>query len=299
MPLVDTSIAPASYAEGLGTVTGFGDSTLRVGGIKVYFDGTGGFGTALIDRDWPGVPGYRGTQVCATDTFRELVAICLARGWSMAVHTVGDEAVRIVLDCFEKADRGGRIAALRFSIMHAYLWPPAESMRTAARLGVLLSTQPAMQWRVAAGILDRFGTGAGELAPLRAWADAGVRLAGGSDGPDFPMSPLFGMWQARSRRVRGREAAVGPDSALTPDEALRMWTTDAAYYAFADHERGSLRPGMLADWVEVSVDPIAASDADLADAVVRRTVVGGNVVFSTADPLLSSAGDREREQSRG
>ncbi|PZF82161.1 amidohydrolase [Jiangella anatolica] len=280
MPLVDTAVAPEEYLAGLGTVTGFGDERLRVGPLKVYFDGTGGFGTALLGRDWPGRPGYHGTQVCSTETFQALVDHCAARGWSVAVHTVGDEAVRIVLDCMERADKRHAIRDLRFSIMHAYLWPSAESMELAARLGVVLSTQPSMHWRVGAGIADRFGPAAELLAPLRAWADAGVRLAGGSDGPDFPMSPLFGMWQARTRRIRGRDDPLGAHSALTPAEALRMWTVDSAYYCFADGVRGSLAPGKLADWVEVSVDPVGASDDELAEAAVLRTVVGGREVYT-------------------
>jgi predicted amidohydrolase YtcJ len=280
MPLVDTAVAPETFLAGLGTVTGFGDERLRVGPLKVYFDGTGGFGTALLGRDWPGNPGYHGTQVCSTATFQALVDHCAARGWSVAVHTVGDEAVRIVLDCMERANRRRPIRDLRFSVMHAYLGPSAESMEPAARLGVVLSTQPAMHWRVGAGIADRFGSAAEGMAPLRAWADAGVRLAGGSDGPDFPMSPLFGMWQARTRRVRGRDDVLGAHSALTPAEALRMWTLDSAYYCFADAARGSLAPGKLADWVEVSVDPVDASDDELAAAAVLRTVVGGREVFA-------------------
>jgi predicted amidohydrolase YtcJ len=164
--------------------------------------------------------------------------------------------------------------------MHAYLWPSPQSMRLAARLGVILSTQPAMQWRVGAGIAERFGESAARTAPLRDWADAGVRLAGGSDGPDFPMSPLFGMWQARTRRVRARDDALGVEQALTPEEALRMWTVDAAFYCFADRDRGRLAPGMLADWVEVDVDPLEATDDQLAQATVLRTVVGGREVYS-------------------
>lgn len=280
MPLVDTSLRPDEYLERLGTVTGFGDERLRIGPLKVYFDGTGGFGTALLGREWPGVHGYHGAQVCSTETLQALADHCAARGWSMAVHTVGDEAVRIVLDCFARADRRHRIRDLRFSAMHAYLWPSPESMVLAARLGVMLSTQPAMQWRVGASIADRFGADAESMAPLRSWVDAGVRLAGGSDGPDFPMSPLFGMWQSRTRSVRGREDPVGPGLALTPEEALRMWTTDAAYYCFAEAERGSLAPGRLADWVEVSADPVVASDDELFEARVLRTVVGGQQVFA-------------------
>ncbi|WP_374976693.1 amidohydrolase [Microbacterium trichothecenolyticum] len=282
MPLVDTGVPAADYLGGLGTVTGFGDDTLRIGPLKVYFDGTGGFGTAMIDREWPRSPGYHGTQVCSTDTFDDLARHCARERWSMAVHTVGGEAVRTVLDSLERVNEVYPIRELRFSVMHGYLWPTEDDMARAARLGVILSTQPAMQWRVAAGIDAQFGRAAAErTAPLRRWLDAGATLAGGSDGPDFPMSPLFGMWQACTRRVRGLEEPLGAGEAVTVDEALRLWTTDAAHYAFADGRRGVLVEGAHADWVELDTDPVECGADALADIRVLRTVVGGREVFAS------------------
>lgn len=279
MPLVDTSIDSADYLNELGTVTGFGDDLLRIGPLKVYFDGTGGYSTALIDREWPAVPGSRGVQVCSDETFAEFAEHCARSGWSIAVHTVGGEAVRKVLDAFERVDRIRPIRDLRFSVMHAYLWPAEADMRRAARLGVQLSTQPSMQWRVAANIHDQFGGAAHETAPLRRWLDAGVRVAGGSDGPDFPMSPLFGMWQARTRRVRALDDPIGPAESVTAEEAMEMWTTAGAYYAFADGRRGVLAPGAAADWVELDIDPIDAEAEQLLESRVLRTVVGGRTVY--------------------
>ncbi|MDQ7903649.1 amidohydrolase [Phytohabitans sp. ZYX-F-186] len=254
---------------------------LTRGPLKIYLDGAGGFGTALISRPWPGRDGaYHGNLTCPEDTFAALVAGCAERGHSVAVHAVGDAAVTLALDHFERVDARHPIAPLRFSIMHSYLWPSPADMARAARLGVLLSSQPSMQWRVGAGIADQFGDGV-PLAPLRDWLDAGVTVAGGSDGPDFPMAPLFGMWQARGRRVRGRPGPLGPEQAVTAAEALAMYTTSAAYYCFAEHERGRLAPGYLADWAELPVDPLTAPLAELAEAAARpvaRTVVGGTVV---------------------
>jgi predicted amidohydrolase YtcJ len=175
--------------------------------------------------------------------------------------------------------------------MHCYLWPTAESMAEAARLGVFLSAQPAMQWRVGGGIARKFGADAASTAPLRNWLDAGVEVAGGSDGPDFPMAPLFGMWQARSRMVRGIEQPLGAGQAIEAMEALGMYTTSGARYSFSENDRGMLAAGYLADWVELAVDPITASMAELEailDEPVRRTVIGGRVVHGAplgAGPL--------------
>ncbi|MGW4729772.1 amidohydrolase [Streptomyces shenzhenensis] len=287
MPLADTARPAQEFLASLGpdgVATGRGDVWFKRGPLKIYLDGAGGFGTALISGVWPGTDGYHGNLTCPADVFADLVADCAENGNSVAVHAVGDAAVTLALDVFEAVDRQWPVAPLRLSVMHAYLWPSRDDMRRAARLGVLLSTQPAMQWRVAAGLADKFGEEA-RLAPLRDWADAGVTLAGGSDGPDFPMSPLFGMWQARSRQVRGRERPLGADQAVSAEEALAMYTTGAASYCFADQERGRLAPGFLADWVELDVDPVEADLSELYEAAGRpvlRTVVGGKVVHGEA-----------------
>lgn len=284
MPLANTDVPSAQFIArlgGLGITTGFGDELLKIGPLKIYLDGTGGFGTALISRGWPGTDGYRGNQTCSSETFKELVDFCAQTGWTVAVHAVGDEAIRIALETFASADERWPISELRFSIMHCYLWPSQESMAEAARLGVVLSAQPAMQWRVGGGIAHRFGEDADGTAPLRDWFEAGVDVAGGSDGPDFPMAPLFGMWQARSRIVRGVEQPLGFGQAIDAEQALGMYTTSGARYSFSENDRGMLAPGYLADWVEIPVDPITVTTAELEKILgdpVLRTVVGGRVV---------------------
>jgi hypothetical protein len=282
MPLADTDLPVAELLAGFrgtGVRTGFGDEWLRVGGVKVYLDGTGSFGSALLREPWPGTDGYLGNQTAPTETFRAVASFCARERWSLAVHTVGGAAIDLALDAFAEADQEAPIAPLRFSVMHAYLWPSEENFRRARELGVFASIQPGMQWRVAGSLAARFGEeGAAKASPLRSWLDAGVEVAGGSDGPDFPQAPLFGMYQTRSRAARGFDGPLGPDEAIDGERALRMWTTSAARYVFAENERGALRPGYLADWAALSVDPVECEPDSLRDAAVLQTGVGGRVV---------------------
>ena len=69
-------------------------------------------------------------------------------------------------------------------------------------------------------------------------------IAGGSDGPGIPHEPLLGMWHARTRIVEGLDQPLGLHEAISAEEALRLYTTSAAYASFAEHERGVLKPGM-------------------------------------------------------
>ncbi|MFT3864403.1 MAG: amidohydrolase [Solirubrobacterales bacterium] len=282
MPLADTDLPVEELLAGFrgtGVRTGFGDEWLRVGGVKVYLDGTGSFGSALLREPWPGTDGYLGNQTAPTETFRQVARFCARERWSLAVHTVGGAAIDLALDAFAEANEEAPIAPLRFSVMHAYLWPSPDNFRRAKELGVIASIQPGMQWRVAGALADRLGVeGAAKASPLRSWHDAGVEVAGGSDGPDFPQAPLFGMYQARSRAAHGFDEAVGPDEAIDGERALRMWTTSAARYVFAEGERGALRPGFLADWAALSVDPVECEPEALREAEVLQTGVGGRVV---------------------
>ena len=283
MPLIDGRSpvsAELKRIAGLGVRTGFGDERLRLGGLKVYFDGAGSFGTALLREPWPGSPHYYGTQVMSTEDLSAVATFCARERWSLAVHAVGGGALDVVLNVFAQVNRERDIRDLRFSLLHAYLWPTEENMACAAELGVLVAAQPGLVWRVGAGIVGRFGeTTARDIGPLASWLRAGVHVAGGSDGPDFPMDPLFNIWQARTRCVKGINQPLGPAQALTADRALALFTTHSAYACFCEYDCGSLAPGKLADWVALSHDPLLASDAELRNARVLQTAVGGRKVF--------------------
>jgi predicted amidohydrolase YtcJ len=274
MPLV----TDASFLVGPGLRTGFGDERLRLGGVKVYYDGTGSFGTALLREPWPGGDSC-GKRVVDRDRFGEIAHACAAEGWSLGVHAVGGGAIDEVLAAFADADRIAPIRPLRFTLIHAYLWPSAENVELVRRLGVVVALQPSLHFTVARRLIEIFGEPAvAKATPVRMWLNGGAIVAGGSDGPDFPLPPLFGIWQACTRRVRASDEPLGPDEAITPAEALQLWTAGSAYAAFADHERGRLAPGRLADWVALDADPIAVAPDELRDVGVLQTAVGGEVV---------------------
>ncbi|MEV6349608.1 amidohydrolase family protein [Actinoplanes sp. NPDC051851] len=268
--------------DGTGVATGFGDDHLRLGGIKVYFDGEGMRRQALLEREWTPGTGDYGLQRVDDEEFRRLALHCAAHGWSMGVHVVGGGAVARVLRVFEEVDEVTPIRDLRFQLIHAYLEPSAESMALAARLGVVASLQPSIHEINAKGLIEHLGDRAVDADPLRSWIDSGATVALGSDGPFFPFDPLHMMWKARTRMVRGLPDPVAPEQAITGFEALAAYTTGAAYAAFASQNRGVLRPGLLADWVALSADPVTCTPDQLAAARVLRTVVGGTTVFEAS-----------------
>jgi predicted amidohydrolase YtcJ len=287
MPLVDPAVPLSETLAGLGGTgvrTGFGDERLRLGGVKLYYDGTGSFGTALIHEPWPGEEGAAGppygVRVVPEETLHELARFCARERWSLGVHAVGGAAVDEVLAAFAAADEVASVRPLRFTVIHGYLWPSPDAIRRTAQLGVVIALQPGLHWTVAPRIVELFGEerAAVGMNPVRSWLDGGALVAGGSDGPDFPLAPLHGIWQACTRAIRGREEPLGPDEAISAAEALELWTWRAAHAAFAEHERGRLAPGLLADWVALSADPLAVPPGELRELEVLQTAVGGEVV---------------------
>ncbi len=286
MPLAQTADDPEVLMANLkawGVRTGFGNERLKLGGIKVFMDGGGSLGTALMREPYPDMRCNCGIQVTHTATFHRIVEFCAQSGWSLGVHAVGGKAIDIVLQVMAEVNERHPIRDLRFHIIHAYLWPSAENIETAKRLGVSVATQPTMQYNFAPLLVRRFGADAfGKATPIRSWLDGGVKVGGGSDSPVNDYPPLLGIWHAVTRYVDKIDETIGAQEAVSVDEALRMYTRDAAWIAFSEKERGMIRPGLLADWVALSEDPYACEPLRLRDIRVERTVVGGETVYEAA-----------------
>lgn len=282
MPLAQTAEDPDRLLDQLrawGVRTGFGDERLKLGGFKVFLDGGASLGTALMREPHLDECSRGGIQVTPTPYFRRIAEFCAETGWSLGVHTVGGEAIDIALAVFDEVDREHPIRGLRFTIIHAYVWPTADNMATARRLGVGVALQPAMQYTFAPVLAKRFGAEAfGRATPIRSWLDASVMVGGGSDSPICPFPPLLGIWHAITRYVDDLGQVIGSHQAITPEEALAMYTRNAAWFCFAEHERGMLRRGMLADWVALSVDPLTGPPDAIRRAEVLATAVGGRIV---------------------
>lgn len=282
MPLADSSRPLEEVLAGIAASpvrTGFGDARLKLGGVKLFLDGAATFGTALMREPYPDERCNCGIQVTPTEAFRRIARLCAERGWSMGVHVVGGKAIDIALEVFAEIDRERPVRDLRFCLIHAYLWPSRENIERAARLGVVVATQPSMQYAFGPVLVKRFGTVLmGKATPVRGWLDGGVKVGGGSDSPITPYPPLLGLWQARTRYVAGTEEPVGRDQAVSGEEALALYTRDAAYVSFSERERGMLRPGLLGDWTALSVDPVSCDPEALREASVLATAVDGVLV---------------------
>ena len=172
------------------------------------------------------------------------------------------------------------------TLIHAY-FVNKETAARAARLQVLVDTQPAWYYKDADALAD--GLGAERLAHfigLRTWREAGVQVAINTDhmfGLDKnesmnPFNPLLTIYAATTRRTESGRVISGAE-AVSREEALKMMTRDAARFSFDEKNRGSIESGKLGDFVILDDNVLTCSDERLRTLGVDLTVVGGRVVF--------------------
>jgi hypothetical protein len=114
--------------------------------------------------------------------------------------------------------------------------------------------------------------------PIREAIDAGILVGGGTDGPVVPVDPYLSMWWMTTRQVL-KGYALGKEHAITPKEALTLYTINNARVMGVEAERGSIEVGKLADLAVLSQDILAVPPDAIRDTKALMTVVGGRMVY--------------------
>jgi hypothetical protein len=263
------------------------DEWLRVGGVKGYADGSLGSSTALFFEPYDDDPSNRGVfaaEAIPLSRMEERVAAADRAGLQVEIHAIGDRANAEILDLFERVANGNGRKDRRFRIEHAQHLRASDIPRFAS-LGVIASMQPyhaVDDGRWAEGRIGRERSRT--TYAFRSLLDAKAILAFGSDWDVAPLSPLEGIFAAVTRRTTDGKNPAGwfPEQRITVEEALRAYTSSAAYAAFEEGEKGTLSPGKLADFVVLSSDLLEVKPEEIEKIAVDTTVVGGKVVYQRA-----------------
>ncbi|MEX2518526.1 MAG: amidohydrolase [Paracoccaceae bacterium] len=237
-----------------GRISGAGDDMLRLGGVKIFLDGSAGGRTAWMKTPYKGEPDNIGVRMLPDQEVEALVRSCHDKGYQMACHAIGDAAIEQLVTAYEKALAASPDPDRRHRVEHCgYSTPEQEARMKAA--GIL----PAPQMAFIHDFGDSYIAGLGEERALRsypigAWMRMGLKPSTGSDSPVCSPNPFPNLHAMRTRKT-GKGTVMGDNERLTPEEALQAYTENGAWSQKAEGSKGKLVTGQWAD--------IAVFDNDL------------------------------------
>jgi predicted amidohydrolase YtcJ len=275
MMLIDDTLDPLAK---LGLRSGFGDAWLRVGPAKLFQDGSGGGRTAAITGEYRNDPGNSGITIYDQAGLDERLGRAHAAGFQLAAHAIGDRAIEMILDAYERALTAAPRPDARPRIEHCGICTPRilDRMR---RLGVVAVPQPSFIYYLGDSYVANFTPEQLALSyPGRAWIDRGIVAAGSSDVPVVSCDPFVNLRSAVTRLTQDRQV-MGPDQGVTIEEAIRMFTRNGAYASFEEADKGSVTPGKLADLVVLDRDPRRLPPEELNTLRAEMTILDGRIVY--------------------
>lgn len=248
--------------------------TLSSGYVKMFLDGVIESGTAAMLAPYANRPGHRGETLFTREAFLAAATEADRRGLQIAVHAIGDAAVRLALDGYEAAAQANGPRDRRNRIEHIEMIAPEDVPRL-AKLGVVASMQPPHAPQGESGTTAGIGPDRARQAYVwRDLHDAGAVVAFSSDWPIVPISPLAGIQAAMMREnwIYGL-----PDQRLELHDVLAAYTRNGAYVGFMETETGTLRAGMKADLTLLSGDIEATPHDRIAQMGVALTICDGRI----------------------
>lgn len=253
------------------------DSLLHTTMLKGYMDGSLGSRTAAMLAPYSDDPGNSGIPRYEQDALNQKAAERAQAGFQLGFHAIGDRGTRMALAAFASAQ--AQSPDRRFRIEHAQVVAP-EDFETFKDMHVIASMQPNH-------LLTDMNWAQSRLGPERAthsyawkeFLDNHVVLAFGTDYPVEPITPFRGLYAAVTRRNESGNKEYFPEQKISIQQAIAAYTTGSAYAEFADKYKGTLAPGMLADFVVLDRDITKVDPAEILKTKVLRTVVGGKTAY--------------------
>jgi predicted amidohydrolase YtcJ len=274
------------------------DPLLHTGMLKGFMDGSLGSRTAAMKAPYTDDPGNTGLPQFTQAELNKMTVERAQAGFQIGFHAIGDKATAMALDAFSQSyDACPKLAPAdknptkvprcwptvskdaRDRIEHAQVVDPADIPRF-AKLGVIASMQPNhlitdMNWAQ-----DRLGAKRAAYSyDWKAFQDAGVPLAFGTDYPVEPITPFRGLFAACSRKNEAETKFYFPENKLNRGQALYAYTQGSAYAEFAEKHKGKLVPGYDADFILVDRNIYKIGAGAILNSAVSETFVNGQEAF--------------------
>lgn len=282
-PVAETTIVGEGMLDDLcavGIESGFGDDMIRIQGVKYVLDGVVSGKTAAVTE-----PFYKssatGIIFCEDkDKMVKSVQKAFQNGLRVSIHAIGDRAIEFALNVVEEARAGMDITGMRNRIEHCTL-PTGEQLGRVKNLGLIVGSSFAFLYALGEAFLNALGPERVKGAfPQKSYQDMGIVAPGNTDCPVCDVNPMLAMYGAVTRKsFLGN--SLGEEQRVDPMEALRTYTTYAAYSTFEEDKIGSIKEGKLADLVVLDKNPLSVDPEEIKNIEVVMTIMNGKIVWKS------------------
>ncbi len=243
-----------------GLAFGSGDEQLRLGGVKIILTET------------------RGRLQPPQEELNQQALESHRAGFQLAIHCVEPGTVAAAITALEYIAGKSSVAGRRHRLEHCSECPP-QLLERLKKLEAMVVTQPPFLYYSGERYLATIPTERQRwLYRIKSFLDSGLTVAGSSDAPVAPDNPLMGIYAAVTRRAESGQELL-PQEAISPQQALAMYTTNAAYASFEEDIKGAIAPGKLADMAVLSDDPLKSPPELIKDIRVEMTIIDGRVAW--------------------
>lgn len=260
--------------------TGNGTDKVRVGAFKIFVDGTHRLHTAAMEEPYHDQPDARGTLIYEQKSLEEMVRLAEDNDMQVAMHCIGDRAVKSALKAIGKTEN-----SMRHRIIHAQTLSD-ELLEEMQKVQPCVETQPGFlldEWnRYAKWVGEKRGPYCGMGKSLE---DADLPFTLSSDAPIGPINPWEHIFAAVNRISRNGKPQGGwiPSEKLDTQTAFKGYTRVPPYLEFKEHKKGMIKEGAYADFMILEDYPDAIEKSELKNIKVRQTWVAGEKVFEADD----------------
>jgi len=268
-------------------ILGYGNNHLTVRSIKKYIDGALGSRGAWMLEPYDDLEGHTGLNVTPISELEETAKIAAEYGFQICTHAIGDKANREILNIYEREfKKHPELTDLRWRVEHAQHLSASDIPRF-AKLGVIAAMQGIHCTSDATFVPKRIGDFRSEEGAYvwRKLLDSGAVVSNGTDSPVERVNPLACFYASVTRKIKDGSEFY-PNQKMTRLEALKSYTINGAFACFEEKLKGSLEVGKLADITILDTDLLNCPEEKINEAIVKQTIVGGQVVYKNRESTL-------------
>lgn len=264
-----------AFADSIGRY----DKNFKLGGYKIFLDGSPQGRTAWMLEPYEGEAEYRGYGTLSNELVYEAVKKAVDTDMQLLAHCNGDAAAAQYLDMALRAKTEGMdVSAIRPVMIHAQLLRPDQMGKVKAS-GIIPSFFVAHVYHWGEIHRQNFGEKrASHISPAGTALKEGIPFTFHQDTPVIEPDMLETIWCAVNRLTRDGQP-LGLEERIPVYEALKAVTINAAYQYFEENQKGSIRQGKLADFVVLDQNPLKTPEPELKNIRVMATYRRGKLIY--------------------